>query len=35
LQEYAKQVSEVSREDVLRIVPAFSAGAVVSVAVGD
>jgi predicted Zn-dependent peptidase len=35
LEEYTQQVSEVSREDVLRIVPAFSAGAIASVEAGD
>jgi zinc protease len=34
LEEYSKQVSLVSREEVLRIVPAFAAGAIVSVEVG-
>jgi zinc protease len=32
-EEYAKQVSEVSREDVLRIVPDFTSGSIVSVTV--
>jgi zinc protease len=35
LQEYSEQVSAVSREDVQRIVPAFSAGAIAAIEVGD
>jgi zinc protease len=34
LEEYSEQVSQVSREEVLRIIPAFTAGAIVSVEVG-
>jgi hypothetical protein len=34
LEEYSEQVSQVSREEVLRIVPAFAAGAIVSVEAG-
>jgi predicted Zn-dependent peptidase len=35
LEEYAEQVSEVSREDVLRTVPGFTSGAIVTVTVSD